>query len=129
MGEKITPAEASERAFDILSSLKGGTTKEEPVDPSFILYLTEIIVNRGTTGDAPLSMEMVNDIIAAMMKHGVDMHDWPRIIAQLVKTIHAVILYNIPDVYREKAAELASDDLKAGFDATRDEYLTIMGVK
>lgn len=129
MGNNVTPAEASEKAFEILSALKGGTTKEELVDTSFILYLTEIIVNRGTTGDTPLSMEMVNDIIAAMMKHGVGMHDWPRIIAQLVKTLHAVILYNIPDVYQEKAAELASDDLKAGFEATRDEYLTIMGVK
>jgi hypothetical protein len=129
MGEKITPAEASEKAFEILSALKGGSTKEELVDTSFTLYLTEIIVNRGTDADAPLSMAMVNDVVAAMMKHGVGMHDWPQIIAQLVKTLHAVILYNIPDVYQEKAAELASDDLKAGFGATREEYFSLMGVK
>ena len=129
MGEKITPAKASEKAFEILSALKGGSAKEELVDTSFTLYLTEILVNRGTDEEKPLSMAMVNDIIAAMMKHGVGMHDWPQIIAQLVKTLHAVILYNIPDVYQEKAAELASNDLKSGFEATREEYFAIMGVK
>jgi hypothetical protein len=70
---------------------------------------------------------MVNDIVAAMMKHGVGMHDWPLLLEHLVKALHMVILYNIPDVYQTKAAELAAHDVMKGFDTTRKEYLTLMG--
>lgn len=128
MGEKITPPEASEKAWEILKALRGESGKEQPVDASFILYLTELITNRGTVEEPKLSREMVNDIIAAMMKHGVNMHDWPLIIAQLLKALHTVILYNIPEVYQEKAVELAAEDFRKGFDATRKEYLELLGV-
>jgi len=129
MGDKITPPEASEKAWEILSALKGESGKEENVDASFILYLTELITNRGTVEDPALSREMVTDIVAAMMKHGVNMHDWPLIMAHLIKALHTVILYNIPDIYHEKAVELAGDDLRKGFDATRKEYLALLGVE
>ncbi len=128
MQEKITMKEASDKAWEILSALKGEDGKDEPVDPSFTLYLTEIIMTRGNVEPARLSREMVNDIVAAMMKHGVGMHDWPLILEQLVKALHMVILYNIPDVYQEKAAELLASDVKKGFEATRKEYLSLMGV-
>jgi hypothetical protein len=128
MQEKITMKEASDKAWEILSALKGENGKDEPVDPSFTLYLTEIIMTRGNVEPARLSREMVNDIVAAMMKHGVGMHDWPLILEQLVKALHMVILYNIPDVYQEKAAELMASDVKKGFEATRKEYLSLMGV-
>ncbi|MEA5115396.1 MAG: hypothetical protein VB050_15380 [Geobacteraceae bacterium] len=128
MGGKITQKEASDKAWEILSALKGGEKGNENVDVSFILYLTEIISTRGTLEEPSLSREMVNDIVAAMMKHGVGMHDWPLIIAQLVKALHTVILYNIPDVYQEKAVELAADDLENGFDKTRKEYFKLLGV-
>jgi len=128
MQEKITMKEASDKAWEILSALKGEDGKDEPVDPSFTLYLTEIIMTRGNVEPARLSREMVNDIVAAMMKHGVGMHDWPLILEQLVKALHMVILYNIPDVYQEKAVELMASDVKKGFEATRKEYLSLMGV-
>ncbi len=128
MGGKITPPEASEKAWEILKALRGESGKEEPVDASFILYLTELITNRGTVEEPTLSREMVNDILAAMMKHGVNMHDWPLIIAHLTKALHTVILYNIPEVYQERAVELAADDLRTRFDATRREYLALLGV-
>lgn len=128
MEEKMTMREASDKAWEILSALKGQNGKSETVDPSFTLYLTEIIMNRGAAAPTGLSREMVNDLIAAMMKHGVGMHDWPLILRQLVKALHMVILYNIPDVYQEKAVELAAHDVMAEFDETRKEYLTLMGV-
>jgi hypothetical protein len=127
MEDKLTMQGASDKAWEILSALKGDNGKDDPVDPSFTLYLTEIIMNRGTVAPAGLSREMVTDIVSAMMKHGVGMHDWPMILEQLVKALHMVILYNIPDVYQEKAVELAAQDLLKGFDATRAEYLTLMG--
>jgi hypothetical protein len=129
MGDKITPPEASEKAWEILSALKGGSDKEETVDASFTLYLTELITNRGNVEDPALSRDMVNDIIAAMMKHGVNMHDWPLIIAHLIKALHTVILYNIPDIYHEKAVELAGDDLTKGFGTTRKEYFALLGIE
>lgn len=128
MGDKITPPEASEKAWEILKALRGESGKEQPVDASFILYLTELITNRGTVEEPKLSREMVNDIIAAMMKHGVNMHDWPLIIAQLLKALHTVILYNIPEVYQERAVELAAAEFRDGFDTTRKEYLALLGV-
>lgn len=128
MQEKLTMKEASDKAWEILCALKGENGKDEPVDPSFTLYLTEIIMTRGNVEPARLSREMVTDIVAAMMKHGVGMHDWPLIMEQLVKALHMVILYNIPDVYQEKAAELMASDVKKGFEATRKEYLSMMGV-
>jgi len=128
MQEKITMKDASDKAWEILSALKGEDGKDDPVDPSFTLYLTEIIMTRGNVEPARLSREMVNDIVAAMMKHGVGMHDWPLILEQLVKALHMVILYNIPDVYQEKAVELMASDVKKGFEATRKEYLSLMGV-
>lgn len=127
MEEKMTMREASDKAWEILSALKGENGKDEAVDPSFTLYLTEILMTRGNVEPAALSREMVNDIIAAMMKHGVGMHDWPLILEQLVKAFHMVILYNIPDVYQEKAAELAAQEVMKRFDETRKEYLTLMG--
>jgi len=129
MGGKITQQQASEKAGEILCALKGENQETENVDVSFILYLTEIISNRGTVEDPPYSREMVNDIVAAMMKHGVNMHDWPLIISQLVKALHTVILYNIPDCYHEKAVEIAAEDLKKGFADTRKEYFALLGVK
>lgn len=129
MGEKITQTEASDKAWEILSALKEEGSGNENVDVSFILYLTEIISTRGTLEDPSLSREMVNDIIAAMMNHGVGMHDWPLIIAQLVKALHTVILYNIPDIYQEKAVELAAKDLRNDFDKTRKEYFKLLGVE
>lgn len=128
MGGKISQKDASDKAWEILSALKGGRSGNDNVDASFTLYLTEIISTRGTLEEPSLSREMVNDIVAAMMKHGVGMHDWPLIIAQLVKALHTVILYNIPDVYQEKAVELAADDLENGFDKTRKEYFKLLGV-
>lgn len=128
MGGKITPPQASEKAWEIISALKGDSGREEKVDPSFALYLTELITNRGTVEEPALSREMVNDIIAAMMKHGVNMHDWPIIIAQLLKALHMAILYNIPEVYQVRAVELAAEDLRKGFETTRKEYLALMGV-
>lgn len=128
MGGKITPPQASEKAWEIINALKGGSGKEENVDASFALYLTELITNRGTIEKPVLSREMVNDVIAAMMKHGVNMHDWPLIIAQLVKALHMAVLYNIPEVYQTRAVELAAEDLRNGFETTRREYLALMGV-
>jgi hypothetical protein len=128
MGGKITQQQASEKAVEILSALKGGSLEVENIDVSFVLYLTEIISNRGTVEEPALSREMVNDIIAAMMKHGVNMHDWPLIIAHLVKALHTVILYNIPDCYQEQAVELAAQQLQKGFDTSRKEYLEILGI-
>jgi hypothetical protein len=127
MEDKLTMQGASDKAWEIVSALKGDNGKEELVDPSFTLYLTEIIMNRGSVAPARLSREMVTDIVSAMMKHGVGMHDWPLILEQLVKALHMVILYNIPDVYQEKAVELAAQDLMKGFATTRTEYLTLMG--
>ena len=129
MGGKITQQQASEKAGEILRALKGENQATENVDVSFILYLTEVISNRGTVEEPPYSREMVNDIIAAMMKHGVNMHDWPLIISQLVKALHTVILYNIPDCYHEKAVEIAAKDLEKGFAATRKEYFALLGVE
>ncbi|MRR57687.1 MAG: hypothetical protein EG824_05690 [Deltaproteobacteria bacterium] len=129
MGGKITQQQASEKAGEILCALKGESQETENVDVSFILYLTEIISNRGTVEDPPYSREMVNDIVAAMMKHGVNMHDWPLIITQLVKALHTVILYNIPDCYHEKAVEIVAEDLKKGFADTRNEYFALLGVE
>jgi len=129
MGGKITQQQASEKAGEILCALKGEDQAMKNVDVSFILYLTEIISNRGTVEDPPYSREMVNDIIAAMMKHDVNMHDWPLIISQLVKALHTVILYNIPDCYHETAVEIAATDLKKGFAATRKEYFALLGVE
>jgi hypothetical protein len=127
MEEKLTMREASDKAWETLNALKGDNGKDDPVDPSFILYLTEIIMNRGAAAPTGLSREMVNDITCAMMKYGVGMHDWPLILLQLVKALHMVILYNIPEVYQEKAVELAADDVVKGFEVTRKEYLTLMG--
>ncbi len=121
MAGKITQKEASDKAWEILKALKGGNEDRENVDVSFTLYLTEIISTRGNIEDPVLSRDMVNDIVAAMMKHGVSMHDWPLIIAQLLKALHTVILYNIPDIYQEQAVALAADDLKTGFEKTRKE--------
>jgi hypothetical protein len=129
MGGKITQQQASDKAGEILCALKGENQATENVDVSFILYLTEIISNRGTVEEPPYSREMVNDIIAAMMKHGVNMHDWPLIISQLVTALHTVILYNIPDCYHEKAVEIAANDLKKGFAATRKDYFALLGVE
>jgi hypothetical protein len=129
MGGKITQQQASEKAGEILRALKGENQATENVDVSFILYLTEVISNRGTVEEPPYSREMVNDIIAAMMKHGVNMHDWPLIISQLLKALHTVILYNIPDCYHEKAVEIAATDLEKGFAATRKEYFALLGVE
>lgn len=128
MSEKISQQEASAKASEILTALKDGNTAIENIDVSFILYLTEIISNRGTVEEPALSREMVNDIIAAMMKHGVNMHDWPLIISQLIKALHTVILYNIPDCYHEKAVELAAKELQDGFDTSRKEYFTLLGI-
>lgn len=128
MEENMTMREASDKAWEILNALKGDNGKADPVDPSFILYLTEIIMNRGTFAPTGLSREMVNDITCAMMKHGVGMHDWPLILMQLVKALHMVILYNIPEVYQEKAVELAAHEVMKEFDVTKKEYLTLMGV-
>lgn len=129
MGAKITPPQASEKAWEIINALKGGSGREETVDASFTLYLTELITSRGTMEEPALSRELVNDVIAAMMKHGVNMHDWPLIIDHLLKSLHMVILYNIPEVYQEKAVELAAEDLRKRFGATRQEYLALMGVE
>lgn len=129
MGEKITQQQASDKAGEILCALKGENQAMENVDVSFVLYLTEIISNRGTVEEPPYSRDMVNDIIAAMMKHGVNMHDWPLIISQLVKALHTVILYNIPDCYHEKAVEIAATDLEKDFAATRKEYFALLGVE
>jgi hypothetical protein len=129
MAGKITQQQASEKAGEILCALKGTNQETENVDVSFILYLTEIISNRGTVEEPPYSREMVNDIVAAMMKHGVNMHDWPLIISQLIKALHTVILYNIPDCYHEKALEIAAEDLKKGFADTRKEYFALLGVE
>jgi len=128
MSGKITQQQASEKAAKILSALKDGNLETNNIDVSFILYLTEIISNRGTVEEPAFSREMVNDIVAAMMKHGVNMHDWPLIISQLVKALHTVILYNIPDCYHEKAVELAAEELRKGFDTTRKEYFALLGV-
>lgn len=128
MSERITQQQASEKANEILSTLKDGINEIQNIDVSFILYLTEIISNRGTLEEPKLSREMVNDIIAAMMKHGVNMHDWPLIITQLVKALHMVILYNIPDCYQEKAVDLAAEELRKKFDTSRKEYFEILGV-
>jgi hypothetical protein len=128
MSEKISQQEASAKASEILTALKDGNTAIENIDVSFILYLTEIISNRGTVEEPALSREMVNDVIAAMMKHGVNMHDWPLIISQLIKALHTVILYNIPDCYHEKAVELAAKELQDGFDTSRKEYFTLLGI-
>lgn len=128
MAGKITQQEAADKAWEILKALKGGNDSKENIDVSFILYLTEIISTRGSLEDPVLSRDMVNDIVAAMMKHGVGMHDWPLIVAQLVKALHTVILYNIPDIYQERAVALAADDLKDGFEKTRKEYFELLGV-
>ncbi len=128
MAGKITQREAADKAWEILKALKGGNDGKENIDVSFTLYLTEIISTRGSIDDPVLSRDMVNDIVAAMMKHGVGMHDWPLIIAQLVKALHTVILYNIPDSYQERAVALAADDLKNGFEKTRKEYFELLGV-
>jgi hypothetical protein len=129
MGGKITQKEAADKAWEILSALKGEQNDPQQVDPSFTLYLTEIIATRGHTEEPSLSRDMVNDIVAAMMKHGVGMHDWPLIIGHLVKALHTVILYNIPDVYQEKAVELAAGSLEKDFAQTRKEYFDLLGVK
>ncbi|MDD2321418.1 MAG: hypothetical protein PHO83_15345 [Geobacteraceae bacterium] len=129
MGGKITQQQASDKATEILSALKGGSLEVENIDVSFILYLTELISNRGTVEEPTLSRELVNDIIAAMMKHGVNMHDWPLIISQLLKALHTVILYNIPDCYQEKAVELAAEELQKGFETSKKEYFELLGVK
>ncbi|MRR54310.1 MAG: hypothetical protein EG822_07345 [Deltaproteobacteria bacterium] len=128
MSGKISQQQASAKAAEILSALKDGSSEIENIDVSFILYLTEIISNRGTVEEPELSREMVNDIIAAMMKHGVNMHDWPQIISQLVKALHTVILYNIPDCYHEKAVALAAKELQDGFVGSRKEYFALLGV-
>ena len=128
MSGKITQPQASEKAAEILSALKDGNLETDNIDVSFILYLTEIISNRGTVEEPAYSREMVNDIVAAMMKHGVNMHDWPLIISQLVKALHTVILYNIPDCYHDKAVELAAEEVQKGFAATRKEYFALLGV-
>ena len=128
MSGKITQQQASAKAAEILNALKNGNQETENVDVSFILYLTEIISNRGTIKEPALSREMVNDIIAAMMKHGVNMHDWPLIISQLIKALHTVILYNIPDCYHEKAVKLAAKELQDGFDTSRKEYFALLGI-
>jgi len=128
MSGKISQEQASEQAWEILSALKGSNTEDQLVDPSFTLYLTEIIATRGTVAEPSLSRDMVNDIVAAMMKHNVGMHDWPLIIAHLLKALHTVILYNIPDVYQEKAVELAAEELSKGFAGTRKEYHTLLGI-
>ncbi|MDD2336477.1 MAG: hypothetical protein PHD01_07845 [Geobacteraceae bacterium] len=129
MSGKITQQQASEKAAEILNALKDGNLETNNIDVSFILYLTEIISNRGTVEKPAYSREMVNDIVAAMMKYGVNMHDWPLIISQLVKALHTVILYNIPDCYHEKAVELTAEELRTGFEATRKEYFALLGVK
>jgi len=59
----------------------------------------------------------------------VNMHDWPLIICQLVKALHTVVLYNIPDCYHEKAVEIAAEDLKKGVADTRKEYFALLGVE
>ena len=128
MAGKITQQEAADKAWEILKALKGGNDSTENIDVSFTLYLTEIISTRGNIEDPVLSRDMVNDIVAAMMRHGVGMHDWPLIIAQLVKALHTVILYNIPDIYQERAVALAADNLKNGFEKTRKEYFELLGV-
>jgi hypothetical protein len=128
MGEKITQKQASDKASEILTALKRGDSQTENIDVSFILYLTEIISNRGTVAEPALSRDMVNDIIAAMMKHGVNMHDWPLIISQLIKALHMVVLYNIPDIYQEQAVRLATDELLEGFEQTRKEYYALLGI-
>jgi hypothetical protein len=127
MSGKISQQQASAKAAEILTALKDGNPETENVDISFIFYRTEIISNRGTVEEPALSREMVNDIIAAMMRHGVNMHDWPLINSQLVKTLHTVILYNIPDCYHEKAVELTANEMQSGFDATRKEYFALPG--
>jgi hypothetical protein len=129
MSAKISQKQASDKAWEILSALKGDNKEDQLVDPSFTLYLTEIISTRGTVEEPALSRDMVNDIVAAMMKHGVGMHDWPLIIDHLVKALHTVILYNIPDVYQEKAVELAAEELARGFAGTRKEYFTLLGIE
>lgn len=128
MSERITQQQASDKANEILTALKDGNNEIQNIDVSFILYLTEIISNRGTVEEPKLSREMVNDIIAAMMKYNVNMHDWPLIITHLVKALHTVILYNIPDCYQEKAVDLTAEELLKGFAASRKEYFEILGV-
>ncbi len=128
MGNTITQEQASEKAGEILSALKGGSSQTENVDVSFMLYLTELIANRGSVDDPSLSRELVNDLIAAMMQHGINMHDWPLILGHLVKALHMIILYNIPEEYQEQAVRLTADDLLRGFDRTRKEYHVLMGI-
>lgn len=128
MGNKITQQQASEKAGAILAALKGENSQTANVDVSFILYLTELIANRGSVDDPALSRELVNDLIAAMMQHGINMHDWPLILSHLVKALHMVILYNIPEEYQERAAQLTAEDLLQGFDRTRKEYHALMGI-